>query len=199
MSGPLINLLIRTAGRPKQFARCIESVANQTYKNVRCIISVESDADHMYVRDTMGAYDLDYRVVIVEKHSIPYGYNLHCNDLIECVREGWFMFLDDDDKLADDGSLGIAQVLDKKPIIFQFQRGESRKKPSDEHMRSKSIVRGKIGMPCIIVPHGISLPRMTATEDADYRWIQEINRVHDCEWLPVVIVSSPRRGHGKPE
>lgn len=46
----LINILIRTSNRPNGFARIIDNIRSQTYKNYRIIVSVDNDETEEYVR-----------------------------------------------------------------------------------------------------------------------------------------------------
>jgi hypothetical protein len=49
---PMINILVRTSGRPKYFEGCIESIYNQTYKNWNIIVGVDDSESQKYVQPT---------------------------------------------------------------------------------------------------------------------------------------------------
>lgn len=109
MNNPLINILTRTSNRPNYFKECFNSVKTQTYKNINHIISVDNDETEEYVKQYTGNY---IRVNPIDKDGInlPNGikfapYELYLNDLRKEVKDGWIIFLDDDDKFISNGSL----------------------------------------------------------------------------------------------
>lgn len=172
---PLINILIRVS-RPEQLVKCVESVFNQTYGNWEIKEHVETG-----------------------KMSLPFHYNLYCNNLKELITDGWFFYLDDDDVLLNGNVLtNISKHLTdpNTAIICQFLRG-TRPKPSDILMNTKQIVRGKIGLPCIFLHHSKKhIADFVATEDADYRFIKEVASKMKVKFVKQVVVSSPRRSQG---
>jgi glycosyltransferase involved in cell wall biosynthesis len=187
---PLVNILIRTSYRPSAFARCIASVANQTYKNIRVIVSYDDDRALEYIPDWC-------ENLPVIKSTEPYGYNLYCNDLKAQVKEGWFFFLDDDDRLASDTVLeelvnGVIQFYPPGHVfIVQFIRGNTVKPCTTE------IIMGKIGMPCIIMhSKNVNAIDFIAKEYADYTYIRAASERFDCTFLDLILVRTSRRGHG---
>jgi len=109
---PLVNILTRTSGRPKYFGKCIESIRKQTYPNINHLISVDDDKSEEYVK----LYTENYIRVEKFKGNIPTvdnetkqrraaPYNLYLNDLRKEVKEGWIMFLDDDDVFLENTAI----------------------------------------------------------------------------------------------
>jgi len=110
---PLINIFIRTHNRPNYFKCCYDSIMNQTYKNVRIIVSADNEESWNYL--------IPYKVIPVrvekEKNIEPkpvtqtsaYGkifpMNLYWNEMKQYVTKGWCLFLDDDDALMDETTL----------------------------------------------------------------------------------------------
>lgn len=188
---PLINILIRTSYRPTTFARCIKSITDQTYKNIRVIVSYDDPRALQYIPDWC-------EKLPVTKSTEPYGYNLYCNDLKAQVKEGWFFFLDDDDRLA--GPTVLQELVDiisgdeydfVGMYIVQFIRGEVVKPITDE------VIWGKIGMPCCIV-NSFYKDKLNFNEyvDADYTYIQSLKRHAGSKFVPLILVRASRRGHG---
>jgi len=106
---PLVNVLTRTSRRPKYFEKCFNSVAKQTYLNINHLISVDDDETENYVRKYTNNYirvkkydgnipELDPKTKI--RRAAPY--NLYLNELRNKVKNGWIMFLDDDDVFLQD-------------------------------------------------------------------------------------------------
>lgn len=199
MINETLHILIRTHHRPNQFFRCMNSVELQTYPRIKVLISAEDTTDMNYVGEATHRRILPCHIIQVKQQLRQYGYNLHCNALMEHVHVGWFMFLDDDDMLIDKWAVErIMEFTDhNRPIICQMERNEI-PKPSLELINKAAIVRGKIGMPCIIVPVHKKLMTMQATEDADYHWIKETAK-DGAIWVPIPVVNAGKRSHGQPE
>lgn len=108
-SSQVINIITRTSDRPKGFARCCRSIDTQTYKNINHIVCVDNETDKEYVtwenrvpimvdRDALINADTS-----VDPKAGPYSpHNLYMNELHKYVKEGWVMYLDDDNYLAND-------------------------------------------------------------------------------------------------
>jgi len=109
MNKSLINILTRTSNRPNYFKECFNSIKTQTYKNINHIISVDNDETEEYVKQ----YTTNYIRVNIPIDSNPpvvngrrYApYNLYLNELRKQVKEGWIMYLDDDDSFINNTSL----------------------------------------------------------------------------------------------
>ena len=102
-----VYILIRTSGRPMFFARMMETIQNQTYKNIVTIVHSDDPRDE-YV---------DGDIIIRGSAYAPgYGnapYNFYNNTLLKAIPEnnGWFHFIDDDDEYASDTV--IDQLVEK--------------------------------------------------------------------------------------
>lgn len=189
---PLINILIRTSQRPILFQRCLQSIMQQTYKNIRVIVSYDFDCD--YIPDWCDK-------IRVQKGDSGYYWNLYLNELKERVNEGWFIIIDDDDFIYSKSAIAdIVKHLTNPEvgIICQFLRGQMRK-PGLVQMRNKTIKRGLIGMPCIILHHSKkNIAMFDGLPAADYRFISDVSKVLPLEWVEKVIVKTDRIGKGKP-
>lgn len=104
-SNILINIITRTHNRPKHFKVCRDSILNQRYKNINHIVGTDSDCDYYD-----NAIKLSEKQVLPKPDylaSYPAPWNLHLNELNNYVKNGWIMYLDDDDKFVNDKSLEI--------------------------------------------------------------------------------------------
>jgi len=189
---PLINILIRTSQRPLLFNRLIQSIRQQTYKNIRVIVSYDTACN--YIPDWCDS-------IAVGKGREGYYWNLYCNNLKEMVTDGWFIFIDDDDFLWNKTALNdIAGHLTNpdRGIICQFLRGQTRK-PGIVQIKNKIIKRGLIGMPCILLHHSKkNIAYFDGLPAADFRFITDVSKVLPLEWVEKVIVKTDRIGKGKP-
>jgi glycosyltransferase involved in cell wall biosynthesis len=126
---PTINILIRTSNRPLFFNQCIQSIKIQTYGKINYLISVDNRADEKYVRPEK--YHHMEKLPKEKKWSIFDGikvghapYNLYLNTLMSQVSEGWIMYLDDDDMLADPNSISqIAKHIRTEDDLILWRVG----------------------------------------------------------------------------
>lgn len=130
--------------------------------------------------------------------SILYFYNTYCNSLVKKVVDGWFLFLDDDDTIIPGSLTKISEYLTdpNRPVICQMLR-EGRPKPADIYMDKRAVVKGRIGMPCLILhcKHK-DMFEFPATEDADYQWIKTVSENLNCKFVKIPVVDAGRRSHG---
>lgn len=189
---PLINILIRTSSRPQAYRRCMESIEAQGYPNLRIIASYDNIAALQYTG--LGTY-----VIPVYRQPGEYSYNLYCNALKDAVTAGYFFFLDDDDVILPGALYAIAPYLTGPGLIVPFLRGDW-PRPTARQMRMKVIVRGHIGLPCIILHHSLkSLADVGPHEFSDHDYIKEVLGKVALNWVSIPLVRSEKRGHGAME
>lgn len=198
---PLINILIRTNGkREESFKQCLQSVIDQTYKNVRVIVSYDCEVKPDYVQsmvqislteECLTAMLID--IIKVKKQPSLYGYNIYCNDLKSKVTAGYMLYLDDDDILQDNRALEriVPHLSEDKITICQMIRG-LRVKP-----RYGEIESGKIGMPCFLLhAKHKDIAMFDDSGNADYRFIATVCSKLPHNFVPIVMVRSDRRSYG---
>ena len=118
-SDPVVNILVRTSFRPNYFKRCMNSILNQTYKNVNIFVS--TDKNDKYIID-YPVYPVDIKPIGKiepspngDEYGIKFSYNLYLNDLQDKVTNGLIIYLDDDDVLSDAKSLEL--------IVNEYKKG----------------------------------------------------------------------------
>ena len=204
---PFFNILTRTSGRKNLFARCRNSVANQTYNrdNVRHIISVDDSESLNYVTKYTG---IEYLEVTKNKKPGNFPQNLYMNHLFDCVEKGWIFILDDDDTLASSNVLmNIADVAEDENnlLMFRMRWKSGRVIPNNKNFL-KNPAQGDIGSPCVCFHSNYlfnhrDLFKWDAYKEADYRFISKLYtaipnkiRIHN-----VVVQLSNDGGLGKRE
>lgn len=190
---PLINILIRTSYRPALFARCIESIEQQTYKHTHVIVGYDNNNALDYIPRGMD------KVPVSANKGLPVYYDLYCNELKKYVDTGWFMFLDDDDVLDRPTALEeITQHLtDPGAVICQFLR-KGTPKPSDKLIQRREIIEGKIGLPCLFLHADYkNLGQLDGYKSGDYRYILSVTAMVPTKFVPVVVVRTDRRSLGR--
>jgi hypothetical protein len=196
MELPLINILIRTSYRPAQFARCLESIRRQTYKNVRIIVGFDNVDTYQYI-----PRELELILVAADK-NLPFFYDQYCNDLKLQVNDGWFFFLDDDDALASNTvleELAAHLTSPHEAIICQMLRNGV-PKPRDNYINNRIISEGKIGLPCLVLhSKHRALSGLDGYKAGDYRYIKEVTEQVPTKFIALPLVDAGARGHGKME
>jgi glycosyltransferase involved in cell wall biosynthesis len=138
MDKPLINILTRTSNRPNGFDNTVKCVKNQTYDNIKHIISYDNDNDLTYLKkyDDLSLVKINrddlikndkYRNPNTGKYS---PHNMYFNEMIKHVDEGWVIYLDDDDTLAHTKVIEeIVNVINKHDedtlIFWKFKLGDN--------------------------------------------------------------------------
>lgn len=194
MNQPLINILIRTSNRPALFARCLRSIADQSYSNYRITVGFDRASALDYIPK-----GINHQFVYAD-NSTPYFYDLYCNDLKEKVTDGWFLFLDDDDQLLP-GALSqlAAHLTEPGAIICQFIRNGI-PKPRDNYIRHKVIQEGKIGLPCLVLHHSYKqIGQLDGQKGGDYRYIKEVTSKVPTKFITLPLVTTDRRSFGEME
>lgn len=183
-----INVLIRTSYRPHGFARAIKSVLDQTYKNIRIIVSYDNHNALKYIPDGI-------EKIKVSPGSGKYFYDDYCNILKSMVNEGYFFFLDDDDMLSSPDVIEkLVPLLPETGLIVQLKRGNL---IVPQGLDFKS---GKIGMPCLILNHKYKdIADITVNGAGDSVWIMSVINQIELKFEPMILVHSFMRGGGKQE
>lgn len=193
---PLINILIRTSYRPAAFDRCLQSITAQTYRNYRIIVSYDRAEAVNYIPADL------LRLYVSPNSNLAYYYDIYCNYLKVMVTSGWFFFLDDDDMLTSPTVL--QQLSDHltgphEAIICQFLRNGI-PKPTDDYIKRKMIVEGKIGLPCLVLySKHKALSGLDGQKAGDYRYIKDVTNQVPTKFIALPLVSAGERGLGKME
>lgn len=146
MKQPLINILTRTSNRPNYFKECFNSVKTQTYKNINHIISIDNDETEEYVKQYTDNYIRlnnpidDNPTVVNGRRYAPY--NLYLNELRKQVKEGWIMYLDDDDSFENNTSLEkiVSNIKNEDQLIIWRVLFPNRVIPDQIYFDRKQIV-----------------------------------------------------------
>lgn len=187
---PLINILTRTSGRPFGFAKCRDSVQNQTYNHIRHLVSYDNEKDLEY----LSGYEIEK--VKVQKTSLDSikpkdrpnhlefaPYNLYCNELLKRVKEGWVLFLDDDDVFLHDRVLEtlvskIKENDNRTLFIWQMQYPDGSMLPTDEMVNKKELELYGIGSPCVMFHYRYARKaKWDAWKCADFRFIKKLHHL----------------------
>ena len=152
---PLINILVRTSGRPNYFKNCMNSIYEQTYKNWNIVIGIDDKESLKYTQSAKGKdVFYDYSKLIIppspnnENYGIGFKYNLYLNDLQNQVNDGYIIYLDDDDRLGDKNSLRtlVNKISGDDDFVIWRVGFPNRLVPSDENFGKRPKVRDISGI-----------------------------------------------------
>lgn len=173
---PLINILIRTSGRPNYFMNSINSILSQTYKNYNIIVGIDDENSLKYVSKydcLIIKYDLNIKIE-TKLNDINYGkpfkYNLYLNELQKYVKDGYILYIDDDDKFNNNDALSLISEKIKKGydlIMYRALFPNNRIIPSNENFFNKPVVSDISGI-CFCFNSKIK-PQWEAYKRGDFR------------------------------
>ena len=118
----LFNILIRTSNRSEYFKSCIKSILNQTYSHFKIFVCYDTSNSEDYIKE----YECEKLVYFPVQNSSneKYKFNLYCNSLLQCVENGYILFLDDDNYFLTNRALEMLNWCsgDHKIITWTFLR-----------------------------------------------------------------------------
>jgi GT2 family glycosyltransferase len=188
-NNPLINILTRTHDRPKYFKICRESILNQTYKNINHIVGSDMNCD--YYSDTIKLILQQSSIIRPDNlASYPAPWNLHLNELQKHVKEGWIMYLDDDDKFVNSSALKIIvnNIKNENQLLFWRVDINGNIVPSDNGFGK--IIPGNISGIGFMF-HSKHLPVDWGSWNfGDYRVISSLAQKLQQKWINLVLTQT---------
>ena len=204
---PLINIITRTSKRPKSFDRCVNSVINQTYKNVNHIAVIDDKRSLDYIKryNTKVVSVNRQQLIKADKSKNPNTgkycpHNLYMNNLD--IKEGWVIYLDDDDFLINKNVLqeivNAINNTDEDTIIYwQMQFFNGVKVPTIISDNNPPRIMN-IGSPCFTF-HSKYLEHAVwdGWRCSDFRVAEKLHKaIPEYLWIPKVFVAIPSVGFG---
>jgi hypothetical protein len=166
----LINILIRTSNRPESFTKCINSILSQKYNNYRVIICYDKEESKSYLDNYKDNDKIEYFPINIINPN-KYKFNLYCNHLMDKVKDGYIMFLDDDDILCHDLVLNIINdhlKTENDLLIWRFMRPDKLIYPKNPN----NIILGSIDTTCFCFHNKFkNLHRWGDKQCGDYQFI----------------------------
>ena len=113
---PVINIITRTHNRPNFFKNCVGFIKQQTYKSIHHIVTYQTNEDYKYVvkhnpeattvKVPTVKKDFSKSTIIYDNVKADHApYNTHFNIAHKYVKEGWVLYIDDDDMLSYSNSI----------------------------------------------------------------------------------------------
>lgn len=189
----MINIITRTHLRPEHFKVCRASVILQTYTDVNHIVGSDTTCDY-FKAIRMAKKSHSKRKDAIGKRPAPY--NLHLNELATYCKEGYVMYLDDDDMFVHRKSLEtiMSHVSEDKVTLWKVDIN-GRIVPCDDNF-GKVIPNDISGIGfCFHTKH---LPvNWGSWTGGDYRVIKSLTDKLEMEWIDQVLTRTqgvPHKG-----
>ena len=197
MEKPFINILTRTSNRKKGFKICAMSVASQSYKKINHIVAYDNVDDVSYIdmhkvqKVEINKQDLIDKDTSKNPNNPLFWHsphNLYCNVLMDQVKDGYIMFLDDDDMLISDSTISriVKNIIDEDTIlIWQMRYPNGNLLPSDLSFSDQKVRLGDIGSPCFLFHcKWKDYYRWDAYKCGDYRFLAKLySKIPNHKWI----------------
>ena len=201
MTGPLLNILIRTSNRPNYFNRLIHNIESQSYKNYRLIISADTPETKKYVE--RAGYNPTPVVRLSKNKTQTFPWNLYLNILMDQVTKGWIMFMDDDDIYADNSAFDLIATFlgnESSMLVWRLLFPDGRYVPGIDFMGKTPFTRKQIAMPCFAFHSKWKRRvRFDGQRAADFRMANQLQQFLKVNWLDHALVMLDNFGNvGRP-
>lgn len=190
-SNILINIITRTHNRPKHFKICRDSIISQTYRNVNHIVGSDIDCDYYNNYIKLKLHDIQFKPDYLGTYPAPW--NLHLNELNKEVKEGWIMYLDDDDKFVNSESLKtiVNNIDNENQLILWKVSINGNTVPN--YINYGRIVPGDISGIGFIF-HSSHLPvNWGSWNFGDYRVISKLGEKLNIKWINETLTQTQGR------
>jgi len=177
---PFMSFITRCYKRPKQLARCIASMNDQTDK----------DFEHVFIKDDVGR-GLEWA-------------NKQLYENRGRVKGKYVYICDDDDRVTDAGFVATVKEIahELAPDVIMVKLLRRGKEYPTSGTWGKNPVKGKIGGGCICVKNEVFQRHIKAfgkPRAGDYYFIKEVfSQNYKIHWLDRVVMTAAV-GHGRAE
>lgn len=186
-----VYILIRTSRRPVGFARCMESVKNQTYPNIVTIVHTDDPRDEYVTGD-----------IIIKGSKYPQSvggapYNLYCNALLDVIpddKPGWFCFLDDDDEYTEPDIIERLVKNSKPDCINACRVIRWNKEIFPKHWGSKQSFQSE----CFFLSTAYkNAARWWSNKGGDHFYTRQLVRILPINWIDNLTAVRVQKGKGR--
>jgi len=201
---PNANVIVRTSNRPLGFTNCLKSIEVQTYPNINIIVTTDDIFSCGYTRGH-DARHLDMSKVTYieskkegEEFGRPFKCNLYLKEALKRIKEGFVIYLDDDDMFTSKDSVKtiIENAETDKLLIWKVD------------FNDKILPNGSFGkyiklfdVTGIGFSHHVKYSHLTDWSEwkrADYRTAKKISDIIPVKWLDAVLTKlQSKPGNGK--
>lgn len=194
----MVNIIIRTSGRPQYFKTCMSSIDRQTYKQVNIIVGVDSNDTYAdkYKPIKYPRLKGDKKMIqLYGYRTMHFPYNLYLNILMGYCEPGWVLILDDDNEFFGSNSLReIVGCLHKNTdAAFWRVRINQKMVPSTENFGMRPVVKDIDMAGFCFHSDYIPLLQFDSYKQADYRVADRIYSLLNPVWINKILTQTQRR------
>lgn len=167
-----ISIVVPMYGVEKYIRECLESVANQTYKNIECLIVDDCGPDKSYgvASDFIKKYkgDIDFKIL---RHEFNKGLSAARNTGFDGSSGDYVFFLDSDDRLYPNAISSLVEAQQRTGAvvtmgnwnIIEYETGEIISTPGGVYKNEVSFddLHAILSMPSI---HGVTQNKLISRE-----------------------------------
>jgi len=200
---PLINILVRTSGRPNYFRSCIESIHAQNYKNLNIWVSVDNGDKYTFsypvypITVKPPKIELSIRAKTAVGKFCPY--NDYFNQMHKEIKSGLIMYLDDDDKLNNRDALKEIAEEHKKgnDLIFWKANVGGKIVPPAEYWEEEPAIFNISGIGFAFDAKYKKLAEWTPWKRGDFRVANKLyHGITNQGWINKVLAKTQEGSHG---
>lgn len=126
---PLVTVMVRTLNRPDMLRECLESICNQTYKNIEVVVVNDGGPDIKTIID-----EFKSRInIIYKRHGCNIGRSAAWNSAINSANGKYVSYLDDDDIYYPDHIQTLVNALEENHGTVAY---------TDTYQATQMIVNG---------------------------------------------------------
>lgn len=188
-----VYILIRTSNRPEFFACMMETIKNQTYKNIVTIVHSDDPRDEYVNEDNC---DILIRGTAYGPEFGDGTYNLYNNRLLKAIppdKPGYFHFIDDDDMYAENNVIERLIELSKPDHINvgRVKRWNSTIFPR-KWMNQKSFQTE-----CFFIHTDYRLKgKWWGNKGGDHYYSKQMTKILPINWIEDLIICKAQEGKG---
>lgn len=192
---PLINLMLRTHNRPKMFAKCYNSIKNQTYKNIRILAGFDNKETELYLTPykcrQIGYEPITERTKKQEGFGQYFPFNNYTNILKNEAKTGYIMGLDDDDCFLNDNALEeITNHITSENDLLLWRVDLGTIIPSDENFGKNIVMKDIAGIGFMCHTKHLKNYQWEPYRRSDYRVIKYLSEKLNVIWIDQVLTGS---------
>jgi len=194
-----LNILIRTSNRPKFFESCIKSIKKQTiFHKINIIVHSDNPADTYcnYYNLVKSNRCFEQKPRINKSWFSPF--NLYFNKMYARVKEGYIMFLDDDDRFTRaDSAEKILNILTEDTLLFWRALVSERIVPNDENFRNHPVYRDISGITFAFHSKYIPFALWDGYKQGDYRLASKLyDSIPEKNYIDEILTATQIQKNG---
>ncbi len=199
---PTVNILIRTHNRPNYFSDCYKSIVRQTYPNINIITGYYSESADKYLipyKVRPLKYDEFTGEIPLKEDSVnygaPFGHNSYMNNFKSEIKDGYVIWLDDDDAFNDNTAVAqiVSKIKSENDLVLWRTKVGDRLIPSAKNFRSKPVVRDIAGTTFCCHSKHFNQHNFEPYRRADFRLISELYKKLTPKYIDKIL-TIPQNG-----